>query len=85
MGSNTSVLLGDHYQEFIVSQVKSGKYSSASEVIRSALRLLEEQEQRKNEFLKGALKAGEESGLAVPYSSEGFKKNMISKYVEKNV
>jgi antitoxin ParD1/3/4 len=47
MASNTSILLGDHYQEFIVSQVKSGRYSSASEVVRSALRLLEEEEQKK--------------------------------------
>jgi len=85
MGNNTSVLLGDHYQDFIVSQVKSGRYSSASEVVRSALRLLEDEVERKNELLKGALKAGEESGLAVPYNSEDFKKNMISKYVEKNV
>lgn len=85
MASNTSVLLGDHYQEFIVSQVKSGRYSSASEVVRSALRLLEEEEQRKKEFLKGALKAGEGSGLAVPYNPEDFRKKMFSKYVEKNV
>lgn len=85
MGNNTSVLLGDHYQEFIVSQVKSGRYSSASEVVRSALRLLEEEEQRKNEFLRGALKAGEESGLAIPYNSEKFREKMFAKYVEKNV
>ena len=85
MASNTSVLLYDHYQEFIVSQVKSGRYSSASEVVRSALRLLEEEEKRKSEFLRGALKAGEESGLAVPYDSENFRKNVVAKYVESNV
>jgi antitoxin ParD1/3/4 len=82
MASNTSVY---HYQEFIVSQVKSGRYSSASEVVRSALSLLEEEEKRKSEFLRGALKAGEESGLAVPCDSESFRKKMFAKYVERNV
>jgi hypothetical protein len=49
------------------------------------LRLLEEEEKRKSEFLRGALKAGEESGLAVPYDSENFRKNVVAKYVESNV
>jgi len=41
MGRNTSILLGDHFEEFISKEVSSGKYSSASEVVRTALRLLE--------------------------------------------
>jgi hypothetical protein len=49
------------------------------------LRHLEEEEQRKNEFLRGAFKAGEESGLAVPYDIENFRKKMFAKYVESNV
>lgn len=47
MARNTSILLGEHYDEFISKEVSSGKYNSASEVIRSALRMLEEEEEKK--------------------------------------
>ena len=47
MARNTSILLGDHFEEFILSEIASGKYSSASEVIRTALRLLEQEEEKK--------------------------------------
>lgn len=63
MAKNTSITLGDHFDEFIVSQIKSGRYGSASEVIRSALRLLETQETKLN-TLRQSLLAGEESGIA---------------------
>jgi antitoxin ParD1/3/4 len=33
MASNTSVLLGEHYDEFISKEVSSGRYNSASKVI----------------------------------------------------
>ena len=41
MARNTSILLGEHFEDFISAKISSGKYNSASEVIRTALRLLE--------------------------------------------
>ncbi|GGO67728.1 type II toxin-antitoxin system ParD family antitoxin [Bowmanella pacifica] len=63
MAKNTSITLGDHFDGFIASQIQSGRYGSASEVIRSALRLLETQETKLN-TLRQSLIAGEESGVA---------------------
>ena len=62
MAHNTSVLLGDHFEKFISDEVSSGKYKSASEVIRTALRLLEAEEQKKH-ALNEALRLGEKSGF----------------------
>ena len=42
MPRTTSITLGDHQQRFIVSLVQSGRYTSTSEIIRDALRKLEE-------------------------------------------
>ena len=81
MSKNTSVLLGDHYQDFINTQVNSGRFTSVSEVVRAALRLMEEEEARKIAFLRKALEAGEQSGLAVPYDGEKFRAEMMAKYV----
>lgn len=61
MRRNTSVLLSDHFEKFISDEVASGKYASASEVVRAALRLLEEEEQKKK-ALYAAIIEGEESG-----------------------
>ena len=63
MAKNTSITLGEHFDSFISSQVQSGRYGSASEVIRSALRLLETQETKMN-TLRQLLVDGEESGMA---------------------
>lgn len=60
MGKNTSISLGSHFENFINSLVASGKYSSASEVVRSALRLLESEE-KKLLVLRDALIEGENS------------------------
>ena len=60
MMKNTSISLGNHFEDFIREEVNSGRYGSVSEVIRSALRLLEREE--KKELIK-ALKVGENSGF----------------------
>ena len=63
MAKNTSITLGDHFDRFITGQVRSGRFGSASEVIRAALRLLENTE-TKLETLRHMLVEGEQSGIA---------------------
>ena len=63
MARNTSVSLGDHFEGFISRQIESGRYGSASEVVRASLRLLEEHEQRIG-TVRQALIDGENSGDA---------------------
>lgn len=70
MARNTSVSLGGHFEQFIAGQVESGRYSSASEVIRAGLRLLETTESR-SEALRNALIVGERSGQT-EYSYESL-------------
>ncbi len=62
MARNTSITLGDHFDRFISSQVDSGRFGSASEVIRAALRLLENSEAQL-ETLRKMLKEGEQSSI----------------------
>ncbi|CAO4168897.1 type II toxin-antitoxin system ParD family antitoxin [Methylorubrum aminovorans] len=71
MTRNTSVSLGEHFAQFIDRQVEGGRYSSASEVVRAGLRLLEEREVAV-ERLRAALIEGEESGPPEPFDPEVF-------------
>ena len=66
MPRNTSVTLSEHFTDFISSQVETGRYGSASEVVRAGLRLLEDHE-RKVAALEQALIEGEESGEPQPF------------------
>lgn len=72
MARNTSVTLGEHFTSFITSQVETGRYGSASDVVRAGLRLLEEHE-AKVKALQEALVAGEQSGEPRPFDFEDFK------------
>lgn len=60
MARNTSILLGDYFENFINEQIATGKYSSVSEVVRTALRIFE-QEESKTKNLINELKIGEKS------------------------
>ncbi|WP_136661636.1 type II toxin-antitoxin system ParD family antitoxin [Nitratireductor sp. XY-223] len=55
--ANTSMTLGSHWESFIRSEVKSGRYASASEVVRAGLRELEERG-KKLEALRDQLAVG---------------------------
>jgi len=75
MGKTTSINLGDHFNEFVEQQVSRGRYRSTSEVVRAALRLLEEHEeerQAKVAALRAAIVAGEESGPSQPFDLPAF-------------
>ena len=61
MAKNTSVTLGEHFEQIIEKSIASGRYASASEVIREGLRLVDEREQNLS-ILRGAIEAGEKSG-----------------------
>ena len=71
MARNTSVSLGDHFTGFIDERVASGRYSSASDVVRAGLRLLEDHEARA-EALRQALIDGERPGPATPFDFDAF-------------
>lgn len=71
MARNTSISLGDHFAGFIDNQVQTGRYGSASDVVRAGLRLLEEHE-AKVKALEAALIAGEESGAPTPFDFDEF-------------
>ncbi|MBM3952738.1 MAG: type II toxin-antitoxin system ParD family antitoxin [Rhodospirillales bacterium] len=75
MARNTSISLGDHFADFIDTQVRTGRYGSASDVMRAGLRLLEEHE-AKVKALQDALVAGEKSGPPAPFDNKAFLKRM---------
>ena len=79
MAKNTSILLGDYFDNFINSQVKTGKFSSASEVIRAALRMFEQEETKKQELINELVK-GEKSGFVKDFNRDSFLNNLHSKH-----
>lgn len=79
MGKNTSISLGDYFENFINNEIKSGRYGSVSEVIRTALRLLESEERKLND-LRNALIAGEQSGFVEDFNPNEQLKALHKKY-----
>ena len=75
MAKNTSVTLGQHYEDFIAQMVESGRYATSSEVIRAGLRMIEDYE-RRVEALRHELQIGEESGFVEDFSFNEFVEKM---------
>jgi antitoxin ParD1/3/4 len=71
MGKNTSISLGDHFEDFIENSVSKGRFSNASEVVRAGLRLLEEEEDRVL-ALKKAIQEGIDSGIVNDFDPKRF-------------
>jgi antitoxin ParD1/3/4 len=79
MARNTSISIGDHFAMFIDEQVRTGRYGSASDVVRAGLRLLEEHEARV-QALRTALIEGESFGPHEPFDSAEFLEAMRAKH-----
>lgn len=84
MAKNTSILLGEYFDNFIQSQIATGKYSSASEVIRTALRLFEKEENKKADLINELL-IGEKSGFIADFDRENYLKYMREKYLTNEI
>ncbi len=82
MAKNTSILLGDYFDNFINKQIKSGKFSSASEVVRTALRMFEYEDSKKTALIN-ELKKGEKSGFVKEFNRDNFLKELHQKHVAK--
>ncbi len=65
----SSYNIGPHYETLVRSLVESGRYASASEVLRDGLRLLEAREEERDaklRALRDEIRKGLESGPAIP-------------------
>ena len=71
MAQNTSISLDEHFTKFLSDEVASGRYRSASEVVRAGLRLLEDQEMQMA-ALRAALIEGERSGEPEEFDFKAF-------------
>ena len=80
MGRNTSISLGSYLEDFINSSVSYVKYSSASEVVRSSLRLFESEEKKIKE-LRNPLVEGENSPMIENFDAEKHLADLHSKYL----
>ncbi len=71
MTKNTSLSLGGHFEELIDALIASGRFASASEVVRAGLRLLEDRERAVRQ-LRSALDEGLNSGEPEPFDFDEF-------------
>lgn len=79
MGRNTSVSLGNYFENFVDSRVSEGRFKNASEVIRAGLRLLEEEEESKIIALKKAISEGIESGTVEDFDPKKHLESLKAK------
>ena len=71
-----NISLTPHLEKLVQGKVESGLYNSASEVMRDALRLLEERDQLRElrlEELRKEIQKGMDSGESTPLDFEAIK------------
>jgi antitoxin ParD1/3/4 len=78
MAKNTSISLGDHFENFVEESLSLGRYQNASEVIRAGLRLLE-LEENKLIALKKAIDEGINSGINSDFNPQNHLEMMKKK------
>jgi len=79
MGKNTSISLSERHQKYLQSKVDSGEFASVSEVIRDAVRRLEERD-RRIANLRELIREAEESGPAEPFDFDEFLSEMHAEH-----
>ena len=70
MGQNTSVCLGNYFDNFVKVTISEGRYSNVNEIVCEGLRLLEEENKIKT--LKKLLQEGLDSGIAEDFNPEKY-------------
>lgn len=81
MPRNTSVTLGDHFDQFVSEQIQKGRFQSVSEAVRAGLRKIEEDE-LKLERLRDILAQGKASPVVENFDGESFIAQLHSKHVK---
>jgi antitoxin ParD1/3/4 len=71
MPRNTSVTLGEHFDQFVAEVLRQGRFQSVSEVVRAGLRKLEADETRL-QVLRASLQAGEASSVETDFDGEQY-------------
>ena len=78
MARTVTVSLGPHFEEYIQAGIESGKYNNVSEMIRAALRHMEEDEAKLAAFC-AAIDEGDASPDVVDFDEEAFIAEMKEK------
>jgi len=78
MSKNTSISLGNYFDEFVKAQIQAGRYKNVSEVIRAGLRMLENEEEKVN-ILRAAIQKGIDSGIAEDFDPDEHLKSLKAK------
>ncbi|MBP8793238.1 MAG: type II toxin-antitoxin system ParD family antitoxin [Lutibacter sp.] len=78
MNKNTSISLGNYFDQFVQSRIREGRFKNVSEVIRAGLRLLEEEE-NKVIVLRNAIQEGINSGIAQDFDPKTHLESLKAK------
>lgn len=78
MNKNTSISLGNYFDQFVQDRILEGRFKNVSEVIRAGLRLLEEEE-NKARLLRNAIQEGIDSGIADDFDPQNHLESLKAK------